>query len=242
MTGILSYFYREAPVHHSLQFDSDTLFLLVLDYFMCRVCIASESTYFLCSFKLKFGTPSIILIARFKLILSVQPIIISTTSVFHKWCAWLDRAYLGENWKLPCCFLIDVLGGEQVKLLFPGGVYDTKYLAQFFPRLFPSTSLAELHIFLAPKEDGIKEDDNVDEQDGEEGNEQPASVPGAVDLSSNQESTSANPDSAVHSVNGEGSMEPSTLQTHKSPHVILADLSPCKSIFHIGRVSDYILV
>lgn len=133
-------------------------------------------------------------------------------------------------------------GGEQVKLLFPGGVYDTKYLAQFFPRLCPSTSLEDLHTSLAPKEDSVNEEDGVDEQDGEEYNERPASVSGAVDLSNNQQITSANPGSVVNDVNGEGTMEPSTRGGARSSHVILADLSPCKYIYlHLGRVSDNIM-
>jgi len=136
-----------------------------------------------------------------------------------------------------------VWGGAQVKILFPGGVYDTKYLAQFFPKLFPATSLEDLHTSLVPKEDDVKDEDS---EDGEECNEHPASVPGAVHLNKNQQSTSANPESVVHNVNGGGSMEPSTLQLHegtRSAHVILADLSPCKSIcFHLGRVSGNIYV
>lgn len=137
------------------------------------------------------------------------------------------------------------LGGVQVKLAFPGGVYDTKYLAEFFPKLLPTTSLEELHTYLAPKVDDEREDDNVDKEDVEKCNEQLASVPGLVDLSDKQGNTLANAESIVHNINGEGSVQPSTLQTRegiRNAHVILADLSPCKSIdLHFGRASDTIL-
>ena len=142
-------------------------------------------------------------------------------------------------------FLINLLDVVQVKLSFPGGVYDTKYLAKFFPKLFPATSLEELHTCLAPKAGDEKEDGEVDEEHVEECNEQSASVPGLVDISGKQSNTLANPDIIVHNANGEGLVAPSTWQTCKgirSAHVINADLSPCKSIdLHVGRASDNIL-
>lgn len=136
------------------------------------------------------------------------------------------------------------MGGIQVKLLFPGGVYDTKYLAHFFPKLLPTTSLEDLHTYLAPKADDGKEDD-VGGEDVEESNEQSASVPGAVDLNGKEGTTLGDPICVVHNVNGEGVVESSTLQGSdgtSSAHVILADLSPCKSIdLHFSRASDNVL-
>jgi len=85
----------------------------------------------------------------------------------------------------------------------------------------------------------VKEEDI---EDGEICNELPASVPVAVDISNNQQSSSATPDSVVHNLNGAGSMKPSSLQIRKgtrNAHVILADLSPCKPVYlHLGRVSS----
>lgn len=98
-------------------------------------------------------------------------------------------------------------------------------MAEFFPRLFPSTSLEELYTFLALNKDGVKNGDDVDEQSGGKGDEQPASVP----------------DSVVNLVNEEGSIKSNTLQMlegTRSAHVILADLSPCKSIhLHLFKVT-----
>lgn len=61
----------------------------------------------------------------------------------------------------------------QVRHLFPGGVYDTKYLAEFFPLLLPSTSLEELHTTLAPRSNHLGVDvssEGIAESTGANGN------------------------------------------------------------------------
>ncbi|XP_024372104.1 uncharacterized protein [Physcomitrium patens] len=120
----------------------------------------------------------------------------------------LDLAYLYQQFIGTLPPTLDEFRAH-VKLLFPGGVYDTKYLAEFFPVLLPATSLEELHTSLAPKHDDVKGDEDV-----KESNEELASIP--------------DPANDVHDVNGEGSMEPSTVQNQEeaqSVHVITANLS-----------------
>lgn len=92
-------------------------------------------------------------------------------------------------------------------------------MAEFFPVLLPATSLEELHTSLAPKHDDVKGDEDV-----KESNEELASIP--------------DPANDVHDVNGEGSMEPSTVQNQEeaqSVHVITANLSSGKRIYPLSK-------
>ena len=117
--------------------------------------------------------------------------------------------------------LIIGLGDGQLKLLFPGGLYDTKYLAGFFPNLLPYTSLEELHSYLAPKasdsEIAVSAEGDVEHQ---------SNAPSTDDSCNNMKLENEAAKGDVHNEEGLAS------ETHQegNVHVILADLSRRKCI------------
>lgn len=120
------------------------------------------------------------------------------------------------NW-----LLIIGLGDGQLKLAFRGGVYDTKYLAGFFPNLLPYTSLEELHTYLAPKAS-----DAEIAVSAEEDGEHRSNAPSTDDNNMILENEVAKGDIQ----NEEGLASEAHQDENKNVHVILADLSRRKCI------------
>lgn len=119
--------------------------------------------------------------------------------------------------------LIIGLGDGQLKLLFPGGLYDTKYLAGFFPNLLPYTSLEELHSYLAPKasdsEIAVSAEGDVEHQ-----SDAPSTDDSCNNMILENEAAKGN----VH--NEEGLASETHQEGNNNVHVILADLSRRKCI------------
>ena len=120
-------------------------------------------------------------------------------------------------------------GDGQLKLLFPGGLYDTKYLAGFFPNLLPYTSLEELHSYLAPKasdsEIAVSAEGDVEHQ---------SNAPSTDDSCNNMILENEGAKGIVH--NEEGLASETHQEGNNNVHVILADLSRRKCIHTLNTL------
>ena len=119
--------------------------------------------------------------------------------------------------------LLIIGSGGQLKLLFPGGLYDTKYLAGFFPNLLPYTSLEELHSYLGPKvsdsETAVSAEGDVEHQ---------SNAPSTDDSCNNM--ILENEAARGNAQNEEGLASETHQEGSNNVHVILADLSRRKCI------------